>query len=124
MLGAGARRLQPSLQAPAPDGLGCRHGLPAAGPAAGATLLPPGLRRCFSSTGEASSPDDYHWLMALVPGYRPVVEYCGGTEIGGGFLTGSLLQPACASTFSTPSMGGRRERRALGGLLRRRRGAA
>lgn len=61
--------------------------------------------RCFSSTGEASSPDDYHWLASRVPGYRPVVEYCGGTEIGGGFLSGTLLQPQAAAAFSTPTLG-------------------
>lgn len=33
-----------------------------------------GSLRCFSSTGEASSPDDYHWLASRVAGYRPVVE--------------------------------------------------
>jgi acyl-coenzyme A synthetase/AMP-(fatty) acid ligase len=61
--------------------------------------------RCFSSTGEASSPDDYHWLASRVAGYRPVIEYCGGTEIGGGFLSGTLLQPQAAATFSTPTLG-------------------
>lgn len=30
--------------------------------------------RCFSSTGEASAPEDYHWLASRVPGYRPVIE--------------------------------------------------
>jgi hypothetical protein len=38
-------------------------------------------------------------------GYKPVIEICGGTEIGGGFLAGSMLQPQCPSTFSTPSIG-------------------
>jgi acyl-coenzyme A synthetase/AMP-(fatty) acid ligase len=61
--------------------------------------------RCFSSTGEASAPDDYHWLASRARGYRPVVEYCGGTEVGGGFLAGSLLQPQAASAFSTPTLG-------------------
>ncbi|KAG1671365.1 hypothetical protein FOA52_002975 [Chlamydomonas sp. UWO 241] len=46
--------------------------------------------RCFSSTGEASSPEEYAWLASQFR-YRPVIEYCGGTEIGGGFLSGSLL---------------------------------
>lgn len=41
--------------------------------------------------------------MALA-GYRPVIEYCGGTEIGGAFLTGTMLQPASPSTFSTPAL--------------------
>ena len=30
--------------------------------------------RCFSSSGEASGPEDYHWLASRVPGYRPVIE--------------------------------------------------
>ena len=60
--------------------------------------------RCFSSTGEASAPDDYHWLMAMA-GYKPVIEMCGGTEIGGGFIAGSMLQSQSPSTFSMPSLG-------------------
>ncbi|KAF6258505.1 hypothetical protein COO60DRAFT_1639067 [Scenedesmus sp. NREL 46B-D3] len=64
-----------------------------------------GSLRCFSSTGEASSPDDCHWLASRVTGYRPVIEYCGGTEIGGGFLAGCLLQPQVSSAFSTPTLG-------------------
>jgi acyl-coenzyme A synthetase/AMP-(fatty) acid ligase len=48
--------------------------------------------------------DDYLWLMGRA-GYKPVIEYCGGTEIGGGFVTGSLLQPQALSAFSTPAMG-------------------
>ena len=42
--------------------------------------------------------------MAMA-GYKPVIEICGGTEIGGGFLAGSMLQPQCPSTFSTATMG-------------------
>ncbi|KAI3513298.1 hypothetical protein L1887_20627 [Cichorium endivia] len=60
--------------------------------------------RCFGSTGEASSVDECLWLMGRAK-YKPVIEYCGGTEIGGGFITGSLLQPQCLSAFSTPSLG-------------------
>jgi acetyl-CoA synthetase len=60
--------------------------------------------RAFSSTGEASNADDYLWLMARAR-YRPVVEYCGGTEIGGGFITQALTQPASPATFSTPALG-------------------
>ena len=48
--------------------------------------------------------DDYLWLMGRAC-YKPVIEYCGGTEIGGGFVTGSLLQPQALSAFSTPAMG-------------------
>ncbi len=36
--------------------------------------------RCFASTGEASSPEDYAWLMALELYRAPVIEYCGGVR--------------------------------------------
>lgn len=48
--------------------------------------------------------DDYLWLMGRAH-YKPVIEYCGGTEIGGGFVSGSLLQPQALAAFSTPAMG-------------------
>ncbi|KAG5229969.1 acyl-activating enzyme family protein [Salix suchowensis] len=60
--------------------------------------------RCFASTGEASSVDEYLWLMGQAQ-YKPIIEYCGGTEIGGGFISGSLLQPQSLAAFSTPAMG-------------------
>ncbi|KAJ7956550.1 acyl-activating enzyme 17 [Quillaja saponaria] len=60
--------------------------------------------RCFGSTGEASNVDEYLWLMARAL-YKPVIEYCGGTEIGGGFVSGSLLQAQSLAAFSTPAMG-------------------
>lgn len=37
--------------------------------------------------------------------YKPIIEYCGGTEIGGGFVSGSLLQAQSLAAFSTPAMG-------------------
>ena len=61
--------------------------------------------RCFSSTGEVSNAQDYLFLMSLVKSYRPVMEYCGGTEIGGGYVTGSMVQPQSPATFSTPCLG-------------------
>lgn len=61
--------------------------------------------RVFSSTGEASNAEDYLWLMSTA-GYRaPVIEYCGGTEIGGGHITGTVVQPQSPATFSTPALG-------------------
>ncbi|KAL5544827.1 hypothetical protein UlMin_008611 [Ulmus minor] len=60
--------------------------------------------RCFGSTGEASNVDEYLWLMGRAC-YKPVIEYCGGTEVGGAFVTGSLLQAQSLSAFSTPAMG-------------------
>ncbi|MEM9265570.1 MAG: AMP-binding protein [Cyanobacteria bacterium P01_F01_bin.13] len=60
--------------------------------------------KAFSSTGECSNPSDMAFLMAL-GGHKPIIEYCGGTEIGGGYITGTLVQPAYPSTFSTPALG-------------------
>jgi len=61
----------------------------------------------FSSTGEASDPKDMLWLMSRVKGYAPVIEYCGGTEIGGSFLSSTVVQPNVPSMFSTPVLGSR-----------------
>ncbi len=60
--------------------------------------------KAFSSTGECSNPEDMLFLMSLA-GYRPIIEYCGGTEIGGGYLTGTTVQPAAPATFTTPALG-------------------
>jgi acetyl-CoA synthetase len=60
--------------------------------------------RCFSSTGEASNAAEMHWLMARA-GYSPVIEYCGGTEIGGGYICGTVVQPQAPATFSTAAIG-------------------
>lgn len=58
----------------------------------------------FSSTGESSHPDDMFYLSALA-GMKPIIEYCGGTEIGGGYITSTVVQPNIASAFSTPAAG-------------------
>ncbi len=60
--------------------------------------------RRFSSTGETSNPDEMLYLMALA-GWKPVIEYCGGTEVGGGYITGTLVQPAAPSCFTTAALG-------------------
>lgn len=61
--------------------------------------------KCFSSTGEVSNPSDYTYLMSLA-NHKPIIEYCGGTEIGGGYVTSSLVQENIPSTFSTQALGG------------------
>lgn len=61
--------------------------------------------KCFSSTGEVSNPVEMNYLMKLANN-KPVIEYCGGTEIGGGYVTSTLVQPNIASTFSTQALGG------------------
>lgn len=60
--------------------------------------------KAFSSTGECSNPRDMLYLMSLA-GYKPIIEYCGGTEIGGAYITGTLVQPAAPATFTTPVLG-------------------
>ncbi|MCL1599164.1 MAG: AMP-binding protein [Actinomycetia bacterium] len=60
--------------------------------------------RVLSSTGEASNPDDYRWLIETAGGV-PVIEYCGGTEIGGGYVTSSVLHACVPSRFTTSTLG-------------------
>ncbi len=60
--------------------------------------------KLFSSTGECSNAEDMLYLMSLA-GYKPIIEYCGGTEIGGAYLTSTLIQKNYPSLFSTPAMG-------------------
>ncbi|MFK5957549.1 MAG: AMP-binding protein [Lutibacter sp.] len=61
--------------------------------------------KCFSSTGEISNPSEMEYLMQLANN-KPVIEYCGGTEIGGGYVTSTVVQPNIASTFSSQALGG------------------
>ena len=63
-----------------------------------------GAIRVLSSTGECSNAEDMLFLMSLA-GYRPIIEYCGGTEIGGGHITGTVVQPSAPATFSTAALG-------------------
>ena len=49
-------------------------------------------------------PEDYAWLMEAAGGV-PVIEYCGGTEIGGGYLIGTVLHDAVPAMFTTPTLG-------------------
>jgi acetyl-CoA synthetase len=61
----------------------------------------------FSSTGEPSNKNDYFYLMSLKAGFVPVIEYMGGTEVGGGNITNDLLRIFSPATFSTPAFGTR-----------------
>jgi len=60
--------------------------------------------KLFSSTGECSNPEDMFYLMWLAS-FKPIIEYCGGTEIGGGYIASTLLQPNVPSVFTTPALG-------------------
>lgn len=61
--------------------------------------------KCFSSTGEVSNQLEMEYLMKLANN-KPIIEYCGGTEIGGGYVTSTVVQANFASTFSTQALGG------------------
>lgn len=67
--------------------------------------------KVFSSTGECSNADDMRWLMEQAGGVaplapaRPVIEYCGGTEIGGGYITGTVTRPCRPGTFNALALG-------------------
>lgn len=60
--------------------------------------------KVFSSTGECSNPSDMAYLMQLA-GNKPIIEYCGGTEIGGAYVSSTVIQDNYPSLFSTPTMG-------------------
>lgn len=60
--------------------------------------------KLFSSTGECSNTTDMRYLSTLANG-KPVIEYCGGTEIGGGYLSSTVIEDNYPSLFTTPAMG-------------------
>jgi len=60
--------------------------------------------KIFTSTGECSRADDMRWLMQCAGG-KPVIEYCGGTEIGGAYISGTVARPCVTGTFNTPTLG-------------------
>lgn len=60
--------------------------------------------KVFSSSGECSNPEDMLYLTSLAH-YKPIIEYCGGTEIGGGFVTSTVIENNYPSLFSTKAMG-------------------
>ena len=61
--------------------------------------------RIFSSTGEPSDTEDYLYLMYLNQFKAPIIEYCGGTEIGGAYISSTVELPNALSYFNTPAPG-------------------
>jgi acetyl-CoA synthetase len=60
----------------------------------------------LGSTGEPWNPDPWWWLFREVGGERvPIINYSGGTEIGGGILGCTTLAPIAPCSFSGPSPG-------------------
>ncbi|WP_409180706.1 AMP-binding protein [Amycolatopsis sp. VS8301801F10] len=62
--------------------------------------------RSFVSTGEAWDEPTWWWLFDQVGKRRvPIVNYSGGTEVGGGLLIGYPFLPAAAAAFTGPLPG-------------------
>jgi acetyl-CoA synthetase len=65
-----------------------------------------GTVRTFASTGEAWDDRTWHWLFETVgERRRPIVNYSGGTETGGGILVGYPFLPMTPSCFNGPLPG-------------------
>lgn len=61
--------------------------------------------RVLGSTGEPWNPEPWHWYFENIGGSRcPIINYSGGTEIGGGILASSVLQPQKPCAFSGPTL--------------------
>src|SRR6185503_10866811 len=62
--------------------------------------------RVFASTGEPWNPAPWRWLFEVVGQRRvPIINYSGGTEIGGGILMSNPLLPIKPCAFSAPCPG-------------------
>lgn len=60
----------------------------------------------LGSTGEPWDPDSYDWLAAEVFGGRvPVINFSGGTEVGGSFLAPYPVEPIPSCSLGGPSLG-------------------
>jgi acetyl-CoA synthetase len=62
--------------------------------------------RVLASTGEPWTPEAWSWLFEVV-GRRevPIMNYSGGTECGGGLVSGNFLTPSKAGSFAGPIPG-------------------
>jgi acetyl-CoA synthetase len=76
---------------------------------AGERALPPkpvSRLRVLASTGEPWTPEAWEWLFEVVGGGKvPIMNYSGGTECGGGIVSGNFLTPAKAGSFAGPIPG-------------------
>jgi acetyl-CoA synthetase len=62
--------------------------------------------RTLGSTGEPWDPDSYEWLARDVFGSRvPVINFSGGTEVGGSFLAPYPVEPIPSCSLGGPSLG-------------------
>jgi acetyl-CoA synthetase len=62
--------------------------------------------RAIGSSGETWSPDAWWWCLREVGGGRtPIINYSGGTEIGGGIVSGTTVEPLRPCAFAGPVPG-------------------
>lgn len=62
--------------------------------------------RTFVSTGEAWDEPTWRWLFETVGGStRPIVNFSGGTEVGGGLVVAYPFLPIDPATFNAPLIG-------------------
>ncbi|WP_320671801.1 AMP-binding protein [Patulibacter defluvii] len=62
--------------------------------------------RTFGSTGEPWDEDSYWWLSETVGrGRAPIINFSGGTEIGGAFLSPFVVEPIRPCSLGGPSLG-------------------
>ncbi|MCK9250619.1 MAG: AMP-binding protein [Solirubrobacteraceae bacterium] len=60
----------------------------------------------FGSTGEPWDADAYRWLADHVGGGRvPIINFSGGTEVGGSFLSCYVVEPLSPCSLGGPSLG-------------------
>jgi acetyl-CoA synthetase len=60
----------------------------------------------LGSTGEPWDPESYEWLARDVFGGRvPVINFSGGTEVGGSFLAPYPVEPIRSCSLGGPSLG-------------------
>lgn len=86
--------------------------------------------RVLGSTGEAWNPEPWLWYFQHVGGGRcPIINYSGGTEVSGGILWCTPIQPQKPCCFTGPALGmdaevyderGRPARGAVGELVIRK----
>ncbi len=66
----------------------------------------PGHVRVFGSTGEPWDEASYMWLSRVVGGGRvPIINFLGGTEVGGSFLAPYVVEPIKPCSLGGPSLG-------------------
>ncbi len=60
--------------------------------------------KSISITGAASNPAVHEYLLKIGK-KRPVIEFQPAAELGGAYLSGSVIQPGLPGTFSAPVLG-------------------